>query len=185
MTKRPYLHLVPGAEPQSEPAPDTDDLDELWIDPGDDDPLLGEPTAPGKRSEPGSKRLPRSKTYFSRVPLPWLAVPERNGGYPAWVRLHLCLRFRSHEGKQPVRLTNEIAAEARLDRKSKLRRLRLLESRGLVSVVRSGKKVPLVTVHSPLQAAALATRTTSVEDADDFSKKTPTTSVEDADDVRG
>jgi hypothetical protein len=179
---RPHLRLV---SPKSGP-PDTDDLDDLWIETDGDDPLLGEPAAPKERgAEPRPKRLPRGRGYFARVPFPWLAVSERNGGYPAWVRLHLCLWFRSHEGKRPVRLTNEMAAEARLDRQSKFRRLRMLESRGLVSVVRSGKKVPLVTVHSPPQAAALATRTTTVRDADDNSDETRTTTVRDGDDNRG
>ena len=71
---------------------------------------------------------------------------EQDGGFPAWIRLYLWLWYRSGEGKNPVRLTNEKAAEVRLDRSSKLRRLRHLETRGLVTVTRQGRRAPLVTV---------------------------------------
>jgi hypothetical protein len=117
--------------------------DDLWDD-VDADPLLDEPIQPVPEATSGG--LPRSKKHFARVLFSWLAVSERDGGYSAWVRLHLCLWFRSHEGKRTVRLTSAVAAEAHLDRKSKLRRLRQLEARGLVSVVRDGRKVPVVTV---------------------------------------
>jgi len=71
---------------------------------------------------------------------------ERDGGFPAWTRLYLWLWYRSGEGKNPVRLTNEKAAEVRLDRASKLRRLRHLETRGLVAVTHEGHRASLVTV---------------------------------------
>jgi hypothetical protein len=126
----------------------------LWIEQGDVDPLDDPPAAPGEKRP---KRLPRSGKYFARVPLLWLATSERDGGYPAWVRLHLCLWFRSRQGKQTVRLTNAIAAEAHLDRHSKLRRLQQLEARGLVTVARAGKAAPVVTVH-PMPGTSVRVR---------------------------
>ena len=116
-----------------------DDFDEIWDDDGPD--LLDEATA----APPAKGRLP-PRREFARVPFSWLRMLERDGGFPAWTRLYLWLWYRSSEGKKPVRLTNEKATEVRLDRASKLRRLRHLETRGLVTVMRQGRRAPLVTV---------------------------------------
>ena len=126
--ERPKLRLV-----------GKDDLDELWDDDGAD--LVEEAPAAARAKE----RLPR-KREFARVPFSWLRMLERDGGFPAWIRLYLWLWYRSSEGKKPVRLTNEKATEVRLDRASKLRRLRHLETRGLVTVTRQGRRAPFVTV---------------------------------------
>jgi len=126
--ERPKLRLV-----------SKDDLDEVWDDDGPD--LLDEATA----TPPAKERLPRRRE-FARVPFSWLRMLERDGGFPAWTRLYLWLWYRSGEGKNPVRLTNEKAAEVRLDRASKLRRLRHLETRGLVAVTHEGHRASLVTV---------------------------------------
>jgi hypothetical protein len=66
----------------------------------------------------------------------------------------LWLWYRSHEGREPVTLTSASAADAGLDRPGKLRRLRQLEARGLITVVRSGKRAPLITVRSVLEAGS-------------------------------
>jgi hypothetical protein len=127
--ERPKLRLVTDAD------------EDLWDDDGGD-PLFDGPAPRAKMP-----RLQRAGKYFVRIPLNWLAPPERGGGYPAWVRLHQYLWFRSREGLRAVRLTGNLATEVGLDRRSKLRALRQLEARGLVSVTRAGNKIPIVTVH--------------------------------------
>jgi hypothetical protein len=118
-----------------------------------------EAAAMAQAKRPGPQQ--RVGKLFARVPLTELATVKRDGGFPAWVRLYLMLRFRSHDCAKPVSLTNAMAASAGLDRHSKSRRLDYLEAHGLVTVARSGRKSPVVTVHpvppppNPSSAAAV------------------------------
>jgi hypothetical protein len=124
------------------------------LDIGDRDPLSinTQPGRVSRRLKPGatlkSERLPSSQKLFVRIPTAWLSILERDGGFPAWVRLYLRLWLRSSEGSEPVRLANSLAREAGLDRHSKSDRLELLELRGHVSVERKGRRAPIVTVRS-------------------------------------
>jgi hypothetical protein len=93
------------------------------------------------------QQKPRGRFFFAWVPVAWLVTPEQAGGFPAWVRLYLILWFRTHRGTKPVALTNAIAAEAGLDKRSKLRRLVYLEKLGLVTVIRRRCRSSVVTVH--------------------------------------
>jgi hypothetical protein len=64
---------------------------------------------------------------------------------PPDLRLYLVLQIRTRRGAYVVRLTNEMAAEAGLDRFQKSKCLRELEEGGLVEVAREGNRNPEVT----------------------------------------
>ena len=150
---RLHLRLVANTDPRSEPAPDTDDLNELWVEPNSADPLLEEPAAPKpepapkrRSSRPRPERLQRNSGLFGVAPLPWLVSPDCP--LAARWRLYFLLQLKSYQGTEPIRLTNDRAAELGLDRFCKRRHLRELEILGLVAVKRVGKKVPEVTLCS-------------------------------------
>ena len=66
---RPPLRLVSDADPRGEVAPDTEDLDELWIEPEGTDPLFERVSAE-----------PKAKPRFHFVIVDYLC--ERIGGDP-------------------------------------------------------------------------------------------------------
>jgi hypothetical protein len=129
---RPKLRLVNDAD---------EDIEGLWDDDGDD-PLLNEPAPRAK-----APRLPRSKREFAIVPLQWLLNRRWDDIFPTRVRLYLYLQYRSHRGAEEVRLTNREAAKLGLGTKQeKMRVLRLLEDRGLITVMPTGPRTVCVTV---------------------------------------
>jgi hypothetical protein len=66
--------------------------------------------------------------------------------YSDRTRLLWYLRIKSWRGQRVVRLTNEAAAAIGLNRDRKRKCLRDLESEGHVTVTRTGRQVPVVTV---------------------------------------
>jgi hypothetical protein len=119
----------------------TDDLEDVFEE-VDDDLYAGE--APAPRAKP--PRLPRSKREFTIVPLRWLTDRRWNNVFPARVRLYLYLQYRSHRGAKEVRLTNSEAEKLGLARQNKMRDLRRLEAKGLLTVVSAGNDTVRVSV---------------------------------------
>jgi len=167
---------------------DKDDLDGVWEDDGAD-PLDEEPDQPAPQPKPA--RLPRSRKHFAMVPLSWLTNRAWDSYMPARQRLFLYLQYKSRRGTRSVRLSNAMAAEIGLDRHSKMRRLRQLETDGLVTFTLAGRGVPVVIVTRPsakLQPRGTATTlergrydigngtaTTPERGRDDISNRTATT----------
>jgi hypothetical protein len=144
----PKLHLVEDADIHGI------DINDVLIKPGHPsfvDPNAPEPErAPKARATPTARlaraRLPRSDRPFARV---WLSELANHQLFPiALTRLFLVLRYRSHEGREKVRLTAAIAAEASIPNREKSRYARDLERRGLVRVEREGQQELLLTLLS-------------------------------------
>jgi hypothetical protein len=87
----------------------------------------------------------RPGRLFAQVELAWLIDPRFQRLSNSTLRLYLLLQIRTIRGSRAVRLTNQIASEAGVDRHHKSRRLRQLEKIGFVRVVRSGNQNPEVT----------------------------------------
>jgi hypothetical protein len=139
---RPKLHVVGSDKPAADKASPFDDMEKLRASNQAASEALArkQPT-----QQPKPRRISRSEEEFSRVPWHWLKISAQENGYPAWVRLHLVLWYRTHEGKEPIRLSASLAAEAGIrNRHLKWRQLRELEMRGLVRVQRDGNKLPVV-----------------------------------------
>jgi hypothetical protein len=127
--ERPRLRLV------------TDEFEQALED-VDDDLYAGEGPAP-KAKPP---KPPRSKGEFAMVPLRWLMNRRMDDVFPARTRLYLYLQYRSHRGAQEVRLTNGEAEKMGLAKQNKMRDLRWLEARRLVTVVTAGSDTVRVSV---------------------------------------
>jgi hypothetical protein len=89
-------------------------------------------------------RLPRQPGYWAPVPLEVLTDRRHWGLIPARFRLLLYIQIKSRRGQKQIPLTNAMAEEIGLDRHQKYACLSSLEADGYVTVVRSGKKNPLV-----------------------------------------
>ena len=119
----------------------TDDLEDVFEE-VDDDLYAGEEPAP-KAKPP---RLPRSKKEFAMVPLRWLTNRRMDDVFPARTRLYLYLQYRSRRGMQEVKLTNKEVGKLGLTKQNKMRDLRWLEARGLLTVVSTGSEMVRVSV---------------------------------------
>jgi hypothetical protein len=127
--ERPKLRLV------------TDDLEDVFEE-VDDDLYAGEEPAP-KAKPP---RLPRSKKEFAMVPLRWLTNRRMDDVFPARTRLYLYLQYRSRRGMQEVKLTNKEVGKLGLTKQNKMRDLRWLETRSLLTVASAGSETVRVSV---------------------------------------
>jgi hypothetical protein len=88
-------------------------------------------------------RLPRQRSYWAPVPLEVLTDRRHWGLIPARFRLLLYIQIKSWRGQKPRALTNAMAEEIGF-RKQKRACLGSLEADGYVTVVRAGKKTPIV-----------------------------------------
>jgi hypothetical protein len=77
---------------------------------------------------------------FAQIPLEWLSDPAWQRQIGPALRLYLVLQYATKRGARSVRLTNDLAAVAGLDRYHKSRCLRQLEARALVAVHRVGNR---------------------------------------------
>ena len=113
-----------------------------FVELDEDDPLAEPATRSAVRHRPQPlKRLP---THFARVPLLWFTKPPRKHLFGPRQRLFLLLVYRSHFGQRGVRLTNALAAEIGISRRSKHKCLQRLEDDGWIRVERDGQQVPTV-----------------------------------------
>jgi hypothetical protein len=106
---------------------------------------LTKPLKPRKKSP----RMRHSTVPFVRTPLPWLADREFDTIYPPKTRLWLYLVHATREGLEPVRLTNRAAASVGLSREGKRRVLAHLEKVGRISIIRTGNRLPVVSLIMP------------------------------------
>jgi hypothetical protein len=107
----------------------TDTDEDLWDEDGDDP--LDAPVPRTRTKPPGPPRR-----EFAIVPLRWLRNRRWDDFLPPRLRLYLYLQYRSRRGAKEVRLTNGEAAELGIETKQeKMRVLRLLEARGLITVL--------------------------------------------------
>ena len=91
----------------------------------------------------------KTKRRFAQMDISWLSHPIlKRKIAPDW-RLYLLLQYVTRRGARSVRLTNELAAEAGLDRHHKSRLLKQLEIQGLVKVTRRGQHNPEVAMTWP------------------------------------
>jgi hypothetical protein len=97
-------------------------------------------------------RSKRRKRRYGQVSIDWLADPAWREAMAPWLRLYLLLQYLTKRGEQSVRLTNEMAAEAGLDRHQKSRCLHELVTRGLVTGWRYGQHNPVVSLVLPTNA---------------------------------
>jgi hypothetical protein len=123
-----------------------DDLDEAWDD-GDSTDPLDDPAVPPlmvpKATRAKAARLPRTNEPFTRIFHSWLV---NHVLFPPHIRLLVVLAYRSHEGRQKVRLTAKIAAEADIETRLKHRYARQLERMGAVHFEREGQQALTVTL---------------------------------------
>jgi hypothetical protein len=94
----------------------------------------------------------KTKRRYAQADIDWLSHPVLKNKFTADWRLYLLLQYVTRRGTRSVRLTNELAAEAALDRHHKSRFLKQLEIQGLVKVTRRGKHNPEVVVIWPMPA---------------------------------
>jgi hypothetical protein len=105
------------------------------------DPVLAGTTEPEPKR--ARARLPRSTRPWARV---WLSELGDRRLFPPALRLLLVLRYRSYEGQEMVRLTEDITAEAGISNRIRHRYARQLERCGVVRVEREGQHSLLITV---------------------------------------
>jgi hypothetical protein len=105
-------------------------------------PSMYAPERPEKRSRK-RERLPLSDEPFTRVFHSWLANHRL---FPPHIRLLIVLVLLSREGREPVRLTAEVAGEAGIPNRDKSRYARDLERLGAVHVWREGQRALVLTV---------------------------------------
>jgi len=131
-SKAPTLRILEGGRKPS--------IAEALLQPTPLDPDAGEP-------------LPRGRKLFAKVPLDWLGDRAWDGFLPQSMRLYLYLQIKSRRGARVVRLSTEMAAEVGLDRRGKVRALRALEKRRLISITREKRTgLPKVTILEMLSA---------------------------------
>jgi hypothetical protein len=148
MKSKPKFYVVGSDKPTATKPSPFDDMEKLRASNQAAFEALAQQQPAVQRSKP--RRILRSEEEFSRVPWHWLEIPAQENGYPAWVRLHLVLWYRTREGKEPIRLSASLAAEAGIhNRHLKWRELRELELRGLARVERDGNKLPVVLALPP------------------------------------
>ena len=122
---------------------DVFDLDAFRIDPND--PHL----VPKKAGEPQPKKIRRRQ--FAIVPRIWM-LQLRSAKKVTTYRLALLLLYEHwRNGRQPVRVTNALAAEFGVLRRSKHSALEELKQLNLIEVERGPRTAPLVT---PLLSSA-------------------------------
>jgi hypothetical protein len=148
---RPHLRVVGDdvAPPPAVEDDNSDDLSDLWIDPGVGDPLAA-PEVADRGAKKKAPPLPRSGSrLFAVVYLDQLTDRRWDRLWPPLVRLYCYLQIKSRRGARTVRLTNEMAAEIGIDRKYKSDRLKALEALRLIKVTRDGLKTPVVRMLKP------------------------------------
>lgn len=99
-----------------------------------------------------TKSTPKLKRRFAQISLEWLSDPAWRGQIAPALRLYLVVQFATRRGARTVRLTNDMAAEAGIDRHRKSRLLAQLEARGWVKVSRDGNRNPEVCLMLAKQA---------------------------------
>jgi hypothetical protein len=117
---------------------DEEDLSRIILDPEEDE------------DEPPRSRRAKGDYRFSQIPLQWLADPSVGHRlFGARERVWIWLWYRSFGGEKTVRFNNEAAEALGLPRTNKMRELRWLEARGLVTLAAIGSRTVIVTVHVP------------------------------------
>lgn len=92
------------------------------------------------------QRLPRSPEQFAMVPLPWLSDRNWDALLPARSRLYLFLQWNTRRGTRPWTLSNAEARALGISANNKMRTLRSLETKGLITVTTTGKETAIVWV---------------------------------------
>jgi hypothetical protein len=129
----------------------------------DEDIFLGPDDEPPNRPRrAGRRRVERLRPLpgpYVRVPVQWLVKPHFVSSFNAEGRLHLYLLYRSHWGQREVRVTEVLAAEIGLLRRTCQDALAQLERKGWVRVERHKGRAPVVLpVVLSVQKSATANR---------------------------
>jgi hypothetical protein len=118
--------------------------DDLFVD--EEELTQAQPSETFPRQTP--RRQPRNPDWWSPLPLKVLTDRKWDWLYPARVRLahYIDITTRRRNGaRMPVELTNKRAAEIGLAKQNKMRELRALAERGVVSFTVGGNRTPVVT----------------------------------------
>jgi hypothetical protein len=126
------------------PTADVFDLDTFRIDPND--PQLAPKTGGARSSsKPGQRRRATSASNFILVPWIWMVQLQLTQSVTAY-RLALLLLYEHWRNeRQPIRVTNILAAKFGIAAHRKKSALETLERLGLAVVERGPSKAPLVT----------------------------------------
>lgn len=115
-----------------------DDIQSLYIDPAD-------PALKPRQAAVGPRSKRQWEREFIRFPWTWFERLETKSGATYRLALFLVYEHWRHHGRT-IRLTNVMAAEAKIGSKAKWRALVDLERLGLVRIERRTRQSPLVTV---------------------------------------
>jgi hypothetical protein len=99
---------------------------------------------PGRRIVPEKIREPRKRGHI-KVPLAWYHLLADASGPTCLTAMRIAYLHWKGKG-EPIKLANEALAEVGVSRNGKYRALRDLERRGLITVERTPRKSPIITV---------------------------------------
>jgi hypothetical protein len=99
------------------------------------------------------KRIKKRRQQFVQLPLAWVDILSRDSRDKALVVLCHLLHLDWKQGGGPIKLPNGFLEMIGVGRGAKWRVLNKLESVGVLSIERRGRKSPIVTISDKLEAA--------------------------------